>query len=69
MRVTIAALGLELDITFGPETDDTADDDPGAALNGGTLGSTPVGYAPSYGDQRWQPGADHGAGDPEDRRR
>jgi hypothetical protein len=40
MRVTISALGLELDITFGPATDDTADEDQGAALNGGTLGSS-----------------------------
>lgn len=68
MRLTLQLLGLELDVTLGPaDAPSPAPDDQGASLNGGTTASYPVGYAPSYGDQRWQPGADHGAGEPEDR--
>lgn len=64
MRLTLQALGLELDITFGLAG---SDEDPAAALNGGTLatgltldaGSEPFGEArisnhfwdPSEGDE------------------
>lgn len=46
MRVTIAAFGLELDLTLGPAGDG---EDEGAALNGGTLDSdsTHVSLGPS----------------------
>lgn len=42
MRLTLALLGLELDVTFGP-VDEPATD--GASLDGGTTGSIgPVGF-------------------------
>lgn len=41
----IAALGWELDLSFGTAT---TEDDPAAALNGGTLASTPVGFTAAY---------------------
>lgn len=44
MRLTLAAFGLELDVTFGVAS--VAEDDPAAALNGGTLASTPMGFVP-----------------------
>lgn len=46
MRVTIAALGFELDVTFGPTA--AAVDDPAAAMNGGTTASTPMGFVAQW---------------------
>jgi hypothetical protein len=66
MRLTIVLLGHTLDLSLEPTA--TEDTDPASDLSGGTTSSYPVGYAPPWGDQRWQPGADHGAGEPEDRR-
>lgn len=43
MRLTIALLGFELDLTFGPATT-ASEDDPAAALNGGTLAAYPMGF-------------------------
>lgn len=42
MRVTIAALGFELDLTFGPTTETAAVD--GASLDGGTTSAYPMGF-------------------------
>lgn len=47
MRLTIALLGLELDLTFGPATAEEAEDE-AAALNGGTLASTPISFVGTY---------------------
>jgi hypothetical protein len=49
MRLTIALLGFELDMTLGPAAaDDAADEDPAAALNGGTLASQPISFVGTY---------------------
>lgn len=61
MRLTLTLLGWELYLTLGPET--TAET---SSLDGGTTASTPVGFTPSWPDQRWERGTDHGAGEPED---
>lgn len=70
MRLTLCLLGWTFDWTAEPtaaEAPTEPTEDAAASMDGGTTGSTPVGYTSSYGDQRWQPGADHGAGEPEDR--
>lgn len=48
MRLTIALLGLELDLSFGIAAVDE-DEDPAAALNGGTLSSYPITWTGNYG--------------------
>lgn len=45
MRLTLALLGLELDVTFGLAAVEV-EDDPAAALNGGTLTSYPISFTP-----------------------
>lgn len=43
MRVTIAAFGLELDVTFGPADAPSPAPD-GASLDGGTTSAYPMGF-------------------------
>lgn len=53
--LSIRVLGLELlqvEANTGPDDDGK----PGQSLDGGTTGSTPVGYSPPPRDPRWQPG-------------
>lgn len=57
VRLTIRFLGLEL-LSVEASTDEPAED--GGELAGGTLGSMPMGFSASYGDQRWERGADLG---------
>ena len=52
MRLTIRFLGLEL-LTFEASTDE-AEVDAECDLSGGTTGSTPMGFTPSWGDARWE---------------
>lgn len=47
MRLTLSLLGLELDVTFGRAIA-AEDEDQGAALNGGTTGSTPMGFTAQW---------------------
>lgn len=49
MRAELAALGLRLRLEFGPDEDED-DTDPGDCT------STPIGFTPSPGDQRWEAG-------------
>lgn len=50
MRVTIALLGYELDITLGlADATSPASDDTGEALNGGTTSGYFVGFTPHDG--------------------
>lgn len=63
MRLTVRILGCEVfHISNETEPDDTERD-----LSGGTLTSTPVGFTASWGDQRWDSGAEYGTGEPEDK--
>lgn len=43
MRLTLALLGWELDITLGPESPEA--EDAGSSLDGGTTASTPIGFS------------------------
>jgi hypothetical protein len=47
MRLTALLWGLELDVTFGLAVEQ-ADEDEGAALNGGTLGAFPISFFGDY---------------------
>jgi len=58
VRLTVRFLGLDLlDIEV---TTDVADEDTDRDASGGTLSSTPMGFVPSWGDQRWEKAADLG---------
>lgn len=53
MRLVIRLLGTEVfALETGPEA--AADETEGGELAGGTTCSYPVGFTPSYGDQRWE---------------
>ena len=57
MRLTVRVLGLDLfDVEIS--TDDAESSSPDADLSGGTTYSTPIGFTPSPGDQRWEKGVD-----------
>lgn len=53
MRLTIVLLGHTLDISLEATTAET-DDDTERDLSGGATGSTPMGFTPPWGDQRWE---------------
>ena len=55
MRFVVRFLGLEL-LSIEASTDEPAAD--GGELAGGTLGSMPMGFSASYGDQRWERGVE-----------
>jgi hypothetical protein len=59
---SLRLFGLEL-LGIDASTDEAAEDE-GCSLDGGTTASTPISFTPS--DGRWNPGADFGAGEPED---
>jgi hypothetical protein len=61
MRITLRLLGLTV---FDLEV---AEDVGAEDEEGGSVTATAIGFLPSSGDQRWQLGADYGAGEPEDR--
>jgi hypothetical protein len=48
VRLTIALLGLELDLTFGMAGVEAEDEDPAAALNGGTTAAYPISFVGSF---------------------
>lgn len=52
MRLTIRILGLEI-LQLEATTDDDNGTDPGDCT------TTPIGFTPTPGDQRWEPGTDH----------
>jgi hypothetical protein len=61
VRLSIRLFGLDLlDVEVSTDSpspepeDDTARD-----LSGGTAYSTPIGFTPSPGDQRWERGTEH----------
>jgi hypothetical protein len=59
MRLVIRVMGLDLlDVELTTATEPEAEDDPAAALNGGSTGAMPMGFTPSPGDQRWQKSAE-----------
>lgn len=60
MQLAVHFLGLEL-FCLTLIADETAPEGDGVELAGGTTASTPMGFVPSFGDQRWEPGP--GAGD------
>lgn len=62
MRLVVSLFGLDL---LDVELTTAAAEDEDCSLDGGTLSSTPISMLP--GDGRWNPGADYGSGDPEDR--
>ena len=59
MRLTIRLLGLELLSVEASTDEDQAEDDKARDLSGGTVGSMPVGFTNSWGDQRWEQGVEH----------
>ena len=61
-RITIRVLGFDLlEISTDPAVEYAEDD--GAALNGGTTASYPIGFSADHGDARWDKCADYGYGD------
>lgn len=58
MRVTVRVLGLEL-LSIEASTDDAESPSPDSDLSGGTTYSTPIGFTPSPGDQRYETGVDY----------
>lgn len=58
MRLSLWFLGHEL-FAIDLSGDDQAEDNPEADLSGGTTYSTPIGFTPSPGDQRWESGVDY----------
>jgi hypothetical protein len=58
VRLSIRVLGLDL-LDVELSTDDAAEGDAEADLSGGTTYSTPVGFTPSPGDQRWERGVEY----------
>ncbi len=58
MQLTIHILGVEL-LSFALSTDE-AEAPEGCELAGGATGSMPMGFMPSYGDQRWERGPGEG---------
>lgn len=61
LSLSIRLFGIEL---LGIDASTDAEDED-CSLDGGTLSSTPISMLP--GDGRWNPGADFGSGEPEDR--
>lgn len=53
MRLTIVLLGHTLDLSLEPTAADE-DPSPDASMDGGTTASTPMGFTPPWGDQRWE---------------
>ena len=62
MRLTLQLLGLELDITFGPQDTDASAP---CSLDGGTTASYPVGFVRSIMPNWDDPGSFHTL-DPDD---
>lgn len=58
MQLTIHILGVEL-LSLALSTDDEAAAE-GCELAGGSTGSTPMGFTPSWGDARWERGPGDG---------
>lgn len=55
MRLTLRVLGLDLlDVEFTTDSADDAERD----LSGGSTTADFIGFTPSSGTQRWEPGAD-----------
>jgi hypothetical protein len=61
LSFSLRLFGLEL---LGLDASTDAEDVDEQPMDGGLTGSTPISFAPS--DGRWNPGADFGAGEPED---
>lgn len=62
LSLSIRLFGVEL-LGIEASTDEA---DEGCSLDGGTTASTPISFTTA--DGRWNPGADFGAGEPEDGR-
>jgi hypothetical protein len=58
VRLTLRFLGLDL-LDIEVTTDSPSPEPDPRDLSGGTTSSTPMGFTPSYGDQRWEPGVEH----------
>lgn len=63
LSLSIRFLGVEL---FGIDASTEAVEAEDCSLDGGLTASTAISFTASPGDSRWNPGADYGAGEPED---
>jgi hypothetical protein len=60
VNLTLRLFGLEiLHIEASTEPEPDHEDDTQRDLSGGTTAATPMGFAPSYPDQRWESGAEY----------
>lgn len=57
MRITFRLMGLDLfDFEVTTDADSPSPEPDPRDLSGGTTSATPLGFNPSYGDQRWEQG-------------